>query len=405
MGVESRIEKRPVRVEFTRNVESPAEQTHYESEQRHHDPASKRVYGIFPRNCSTLRMGSVETEETMESYGTRIGAEGSKLHSAMEWLLIDGNRLSVTAGLVIAVFALLSVCYWLGVISFVNDNSMTRVASGMIAGTFSLVTLVVSINQLILSNEFSTAGEFRDELDGILQFRHDIENVTGVPATPASPSKVFALLAHAVDDHASTLSDHVADDPDGEVSELVQRYLNQVDRSTQHLEEEVEAATFGTFNTISAVINFNDAWLIYAATHIRNAHEETFSEEALAEFDRLLEALQQITVAREHFVTTYMQRELTRFSQLTIYFGLPSVLSAVFLGFLYADLRGLSIGFEYAPSVVIALVTIVVTPLALLASYILRTATVAHRTTSVGPMIPQKPPEEGPFDVSYSREE
>ncbi len=349
-------------------------------------------------------MDSVETDESLESYGTRIGDGESPTVRATEWLLVNGNRMGIATLIVAAVFVFLNVLHWFGLIAFVNDDSITRLAGGMVAGTFSLVTLVVSINQLILSREFSAAGEVRGQLDGVMQFREDIEATTNVPASPASPGKLLQLLVVAIDDRAGTLAETVSDQDD-EFRELVQRYVNGVGDSTERIDETLEETAFGTFNAVAAAINYDDAWQLYAARQLRNSHADAMSDEALAAFDDLIESLQQFVVAREHFITTYMQRELTRFSQLTIYSGIPSILAGVVIGLMYADLRGATISFTYLPYVTMALISIIVIPLALLASYILRTATVARRTTSVGPMLPQKDPEEGPFEVSYGDEE
>ncbi len=349
-------------------------------------------------------MGSRETDESLDSYGTRIGDGESRIVPAKEWVLVNGDR-TVIAGLIVAfVFVFLTVLHWLGLIAFVNDDSITRLAGGMVAGAFSLVTLVVSINQLILSREFSAAGEVRNQLDGVMRFREDVEETTNVPASPAAPGKLLQLLVAAIDDRAGTLPEAVSDQDD-EFRELVQRYANGVEESTDWIDETLQETTFGTFDAVAAAINYDDAWQIYAARHLRNSRADAMSDEALAAFDDLIESLHQFTVAREHFITTYMQRELTRFSQLTVYYGVPAILAGMVLGLMYADLRGATIGVMYLPYVTMALISIVVIPLALLASYILRTATVARRTTSIGPMLPQKDPGEGPFEVSYGDDE
>ena len=121
--------------------------------------------------------------------------------------------------------------------------------------------------------------------------------------------------------------------------------------------------------------------------------------------DDLIESLQRFAVSREHFKTTYLQLELTRFSQLTILVGVPAVIAAGLVGLFYAGVTGATLSMAYMPYVSIALMTIVTFPLALLAAYILRTATVSHRTAAIGPTVPGKDPEAGPFDVEYSNEE
>lgn len=345
-------------------------------------------------------MGS---EEELESYGTDMGQESSS--GAFEWVIVDGNRLIVATLITAGVLALLLALNALGVIAFQNPNSVTRVASGMIAGTFSLVTLVVSVNQMILSREFSSAGETRDKLDGVMDFREDVEALANVPASPAAPAGLLDLITVTIHERADELEESVSDHPDPDCRDAVSQYVAGIDSSTERLHETLEETSFGTFTAVSAAVNYNDSWQIYAGRHLYNRHEDSFSEEASESFERLLDALRLFDVAREQFKTTYLQRELTQFSRQTLYCGVPSILSAIILGLAYADIGGPTLSVDLLPFVVITLIAVVVSPLALMTAYILRTATVTRRTASVGPMLPQKDPDEGPFDVSYGESE
>ncbi|MEY7850445.1 hypothetical protein AB7C87_14755 [Natrarchaeobius sp. A-rgal3] len=348
-------------------------------------------------------MASSDTEETLESYGTDIGERTSSLSRAREWVLVEADRLLVAAFVSIAVFVAFLILDEVGVISFLNDDSITRLAGGMIAGTFSLVTLVVSINQLILSREFAAAGESENQLEGVMSFREDAAETAGVPAAPASPTRLLELLTASIRDRAETLEDAV-DGCDEELATPVKRYTADVQARADRVDETLERATFGTFRAVSAAIGYDDAWQLYVARHLRGRYGDDLPAEGREALEELIDALELFGVAREHFKTTYLQRELTRFSQLTIYCGVPAILAAMLIGFLYADLGGPSISVDYLPLVVSALIAVVVSPLALLTSYILRTATVTRRTASVGPMLPQKPADEGPFDVTYAEE-
>ncbi|WP_290819527.1 hypothetical protein [Halovivax sp.] len=341
-----------------------------------------------------------EPVEPMESFGANIGERTNALRRVQEWFLVDGDRLFVAALLSIAVFLSMLALGEVGLISFANDDSITRLAGGMIAGTFSLVTLVVSINQLILSREFTAAGEARDQIDGVVSFRRDVAKAAAVPAAPAAPTKLLELIVATIHHRADALDDAVSDH-DEAVRGPIASYVAGLRESTERLDDTLEHAQFGTVKAVSAAVAFDDAWQQYAGTHLRHRHEGALSEEATAAFDELLGALQLFAVAREHFKTTYLQRELTRFSQLTIYTGVPAILSALLIGFVFADLTGPTLSIAVLPYVVSALVAVVVSPLALLVAYILRTATVTRRTASSGPMLPQKDPDAGPFDVSY----
>ncbi|EMA40536.1 hypothetical protein [Halobiforma nitratireducens] len=351
-------------------------------------------------------MGSSDTgesEETLESYGADIGKRTRSWTRFREWVLVEADRLFVAACLSLAVFVLFLVLGEFGIVGFVNDDSITRLAGGMIAGTFSLVTLVVSINQLILSREFAAAGESENQLEGVLEFREDAADVADVPAIPASPTRLLELLVVAIHDRADDLSTAV-DDHDDEITSEVHPYTSRVKESTNRLEDTLEHTKFGTFRAVSAAIGYDDAWQLYVGRHLRGRYRDELSPEAEEALDELLDSLELFNVAREHLKTTYLQRELTRFSQLTLVCGVPAIISAMLLGFVYAELTGPAISAQYLPFVVSGLVTVVISPLALLTAYILRTATVTRRTASVGPMLPQKDPDEGPFDVSYDEE-
>ncbi len=349
-------------------------------------------------------MSDRETEEALESYGAEISPETSALTKAREWLLVDGDRLVISIGISFGVFVLFLVFNAVGVISVVNDDSVTRLAGGMIAGTFSLVTLVVSINQLILSREFTSADDASEQLEGVMDFRGSIAETAAVPAAPASPSRLLGLVVETLNERADDLAVAVEPMGDRETVTLIHRYTNRVEASTERIDETLAGTAFGTFNAVSAAVAFDAAWQLYVARHLKGRCDEQLPGDAQDALEDIIELLEQFMTAREHFKTTYLQRELTRFSQLTIYTGVPAILAAMALGFIYADFGGPTVSAAVLPVAVGGLVAVVVSPLALLVTYILRTATVTRRTASVGPMVPQKDPEAGPFAVSYGEE-
>ena len=345
-------------------------------------------------------MGSSETDETLESYGTEIGKRTNSVTRVREWVLVEGDRLFIASLVSVAVFLLFLSMNEIGIISFANDDSITRLAGGMIAGTFSLVTLVVSINQLILSQEFASAGDAREQLESVMSFREDVSETTDVAASPASPSRLLELLVETINEQAVALDDAVSEYDDAEVRELIGRYTNSIEESTDRVDDTLEHTRFGTFKAVSAAVGYDATWQLYVARNLRGRYGESLPDDAVDALDDLIGTLELFNTTREHFKTTYLQKELTRFSQLTIYCGVPAILGAMTLGFVYADLTGPTISAVYLPFVASALVAVVISPLALLVVFILRTATVTRRTASVGPMLPQKDPDAGPFDVT-----
>lgn len=303
-----------------------------------------------------------------------------------EWVKVDGNRLLLTAGTSVLIFLFLLALNAVGAIAFKNPDSITRMASGMVAGTFSLVTLVVSVNQLILSQEFSLAGEYRDRFAGVMEFRRDVEEHTGVSTTPVEPTQILDALAEATARRADELADVAATHPDEDFRRRVVRYTKDLEADTERISDRLDRAGVEAFDALSAAVEYDDDRQISAARALRNDAPELTGEMA-RRFDELIETLRLFSTAQEHFKTVYLQRELTRFSQLTIYCGVPAALAAALIALLYGDVGGATIRATYLPYATLFLTTIVFVPLVLLAIYILRTATLTRRTAATGPML------------------
>lgn len=338
-------------------------------------------------------MGSTQSDGRGEPSNMSTESPSTSRNRFLEWLKTDGDRLYLTIGISVGIFVLFLLLNSIGMIAFTNGDSITRMASGMIAGTFSLVTLVVSVNQLILSQEFSPAGQHRDRVSGVMEFRRDIEDQTGISTAPIEPIQVIKVLAEAIRNRVSALSDSVANNTDEEFRQQVTRYAKSVEDSTEWIDETLDQSDTDTFDALSIAIEYADGWQIHTARRLRN-DASALTDETATKFDELIDTIRLFSTAQEHFKTVYLQRELTRFSQLTIYCGIPAVLSSVLIALLYGNIGSATIATRYLPYVASLLATVVLVPLILLGTFILRTATVARRTVSVGPMILEQPSNE-----------
>ena len=107
------------------------------------------------------------------------------------WLLMRVNRWALTSGILLVVFAGLVGGEWLGLDSFrllvANHNAMWWIFSNFIGAIITGVTLVVTLNQLVLSQELGAVGEQRDRLQNSMSFRQDIEDTIDIAVTPPSP--------------------------------------------------------------------------------------------------------------------------------------------------------------------------------------------------------------------------
>ncbi|MDG5758471.1 hypothetical protein QA600_03860 [Natronococcus sp. A-GB1] len=251
------------------------------------------------------------------------------------------------------------------------------------------ITVVLAINQLILSEEFGTTGAFFERIEETADFRKSIEAHTGIRPSPAEPPALLRTLVEAKRRTALGLRNVCADgDPDlhEDVEEFVSTTLQRDDDVIDALEE----VTFGTFELISVILHYNDPWQRQEIRKIREYHRFELSDAADDQLGRLENLLGDIHVARQYFKTVYMQQELADLSKILLYVGFPTLLAGAFVVLSYRNLLALELH-PYVYVVVAATITALFSPFAVLLACVLRIATIARRTAAdFGPFVLQQ---------------
>jgi hypothetical protein len=125
---------------------------------------------------------------------------------AVHWFLLGGDRLAVSAvllGAVVAVFLSLTRFGLLAVGP--NSAAASAFSSGLIAGTVTLVTIALSIDQLILSRVFGSPNELFDRLEGAEDLRGRLRDRADEPAVPNDPAEFLELVAGTLTERATRL--------------------------------------------------------------------------------------------------------------------------------------------------------------------------------------------------------
>jgi len=76
-------------------------------------------------------------------------------------------------------------------------DPVDTVFQGLISGIITGVTLILTINQLIISQQLGPLGQQRDRLEGTLRFRQDIEGTTDLAVASSHPSEFLQALVEA----------------------------------------------------------------------------------------------------------------------------------------------------------------------------------------------------------------
>ncbi|MFD1568919.1 hypothetical protein [Halolamina litorea] len=326
--------------------------------------------------------GWFDTEEPM------VRGSGLSGH-VRRWLLIDGNRWVLALLLAGFVFAFVLA---VGVLDgafreAVRTNDPIETAfSGLATGIITGVTLVVTIDQLVLSRQLGPLAEQRQQLDDSLRFHREVEQVID-GTSPAEPGRFIAAVVATIDDRAAALTATVAAS-DTEFAAAVERFVDEHEHDSEVVSQRRDAR-YLRFNALRAALEYDYSHRVHEARRLRREYDEELTDEQREVLTELIDALRFLGPAREHIRGLYFQAELVKLSRVILTAAVPALaisLAAVF--FLDAgDVPGTTLGAENLVVTVTAAATVSVTPFLLLVSYVLRIVTITEQTLTTGSFV------------------
>jgi len=309
------------------------------------------------------------------------------------WLLMEANRWAVTLVLLVVVFGVLVAASELAPRSVRSvaqvEDPVDTVFQALVTSIITGVTLVVTITQLVLSQELGGVGKQRERVSDAMDFDEDLEETIRSDVAPAEPAALLQAIVDAAKRSARAAADAVTTGHQPAVRDRVQEFTDGVTENATDVSDKLESAEFGSFDVISAALDFNYSRKIHEVRRLQSDFEDDLSGEASDALDALLEQLLFFAAAREHVKTLYFRWELSNLSRAILYAALPALVVAI-LSILVLDatgVRGATLGVDNLVIVVSATTTVALSPFVLLVAYILRIVTVTKRTLAPGPLI------------------
>jgi hypothetical protein len=336
----------------------------------------------------TSDVSSGEGERPSDTMRERVSENSLKL-----WVLLNADRFLVAGGILGLIFVPLvglGQVHPAGVPAlFADGDPLETLFQGLLTAIITGVTLVLTLSQLVLSQEQGPVGDQRERMQGAMDFRRDVEALIEEPVSPAQPSAFLRSIVKLTKRQADAVEE-VLESADSEgLNRQIETFLEDVRRNANAVRSNLEGSRFGEFDVVFSALNYNYSWKISAARRLRVENGDAFPDAAQDALDELIDALELFGPAREHFKTLYFQWALIDLSRLMLYTSIPALLTSI-AGVLYLEpalFPDTVLGLRTFGVLVSAAIAVSLLPFALLLSYILRIATVAKRTLSIGPFI------------------
>ncbi|WP_137286820.1 hypothetical protein [Halorussus salinisoli] len=318
--------------------------------------------------------------------------ERVELNRFYNWFLLGGNRFVVTGLLAVVVFGTFVAVSTVVVpsleVAIRSADTVETMFSTMIGTVITGTTLVVTISQLVISQENGPLGDQRQRMSDAMDFRTYATELFET-APEADPAAFLGQLLEANRRRADALEERLADNDDEDLREEVGELLDSLRNNTETALSQLEGAQFGTFEVVGAALDYNYSWKIYQIERLTDTFADSLDEGDREAFRELETALTMFGPAREHIKTLYFQWELIDLSRYILYAAVPAlVVAGTMLAFVGAEtFAGAMLGVPTVTWVVGVAFTVTLVPFLLFLTYILRIVVVAKYTLAIGPFV------------------
>lgn len=308
-----------------------------------------------------------------------------------QWFLITGRRRSVALALFAFVFLALLAFSLLKPVDMqkllTEQNTVQTLFNTLLSGIILLVSIVVSVNSLVVSQELTPIDRQHERVVESWNFREQAAERLGESITPADPTDFLATLVEGIDAKLGDLdtSESLSEQPREDIRQYVERTREEMGRTDDLLEgaEDVsfDVALFGP--------SYDPSVHIERARRLRGNHNEALPDDIDRSMQEVIAALQRFASAREYFKTVFYKREFSYLSRDLLYTGLPSILliSYLLLALDAEVFAGTTLGIANLFLFVTLMYAVALSPFIVLTAYVLRTAIIAEQTTASGGFI------------------
>lgn len=294
-----------------------------------------------------------------------------------KWLLVSGHRPAVAVGILALMTGVVLVPDFTR-FAIRNTTPLFYISSALVGGNITLITVVVAINQVILSQELESPGSLRDEIEQTADYRRGTFD-RAVP--PTEPSDFLQQLLEQTRERAHSLESLLPDSADGTNDRLLDDLPEHCERTSDRLES--------TSNTLSSavvpLIGSDYADYIHDCYRIQSNYGEENHEQLLATLDALHSDLENLNVAHQYFTTAFIKEELATLSRLLVYVGTVAVSVPIALLYQLTTYSGASPPMPGLFALTVSTVAVGLLPLAILIAFFLRVSTVTQHIAVITP--------------------
>ena len=329
--------------------------------------------------------GSADTD------GSWLGFEWELFrYDPREWLLLTGDRRLVSLLALAALTAVFATVVFSGLVPLRRETPVLFLLFALIGANFTLIAIVASLSQLVLSRRLESPGEVRGKMRETLAYRKDVADTVGQPVLPVKADAFFLALHRSARGEVELLAGLESQGRTrrarDELSDLVEGLGSHIDYVVDVLRRPASGMKHALFISLTA----DYETFVHRTWYLESVHSEEFTERAAEPLRRLAETLEHVEVASRMFKTVFIESEVSELSRFLLYVGLPVQLAAVVVMLAYsAPGEGPPLAMATLRPLMVVVLSAGFAPFLLLSAYVVRLTVVARRTADSFPFSSQ----------------
>ena len=326
---------------------------------------------------------------------------GSGKIQLIRWILFDGDRRAVIGALSTVSFVTILAAGQIWPFEIRNLLTETRavetILNTFLGGIILLVSVVVSINSIVLSYDITSITAQEDRVEAAIDFRQKLDKL-GEPSTnPTDPSTFLQMTAESVQERAQALKPIVeeteaefargTEGTEAGFARDLQEHIERVTETASKLERSLDPPRGKGLGALWLGLETNYGPFINRSRNLMLRYQHGSETGSTEEFEEFIRVMELFAVGREVFKTLFYTQEIAELSRTLLVISFPSILiTAIAILAINANLLPDVWLFGLPPllTFVAATFTIALAPFLTLTAYMLRLATVARRTVGTG---------------------
>jgi hypothetical protein len=318
-----------------------------------------------------------------------IPTSGRKIQ-LIRWTLLEGDRRAITGALLTVTFVTILAAGQIWPFEIRNllteTQAVQTILNTLLSGIILLVSVVVSINSIVLSHDITSVTAQEDRIEAAVDFRQKLGELGEPETDPTEPSAFLQMMAEKIRERAQAL-EAIAEEAEEEFARDVREHIEKITETTSNLERSLGRPHGGELGVLWLGLETDHGSFVNESRNLLSRYQTESGTESTEEFEELIRAMGLFAVWREVFKTLFYTREIADLSRTLLIVSLPSILvTAIAILAINANLL-LDIWLFGLPPLltfVATTFTIALAPFLTLTAYMLRVATVARRTAGTG---------------------